>query len=120
MHLCTVFCTNAKDLVRASSFEREGGFQWRRPSEAVFSDSLRQGAPAKQCASTGGDENQLKIDSLDQNRLQSIEKIEYFGFDCVTQNIFDSKAKEVQDSRLHTGQLMHDPALDTSPLHCLD
>jgi hypothetical protein len=26
----------------------------------------------------------------------------------------------VQDSRLHTGQLMHDPALDTSPLHCLD
>jgi hypothetical protein len=54
-------------------------------ARSVFSDSLTQGAPAKQCASTGEMRRlkiKLKIDSLDQNRLQSIEEIEYFGFDC--------------------------------------
>jgi hypothetical protein len=40
----------------------------------VFSDSLTQGPPAKQCASTE-QMRQLKID-IDQNRLQSIEKIQ--------------------------------------------
>jgi hypothetical protein len=53
---------NTKDFERA---EANGSFQWpvRRKS-----DSLTQGPPAKQCASTG-QMRRLKIDSLDQNRF---------------------------------------------------
>jgi hypothetical protein len=89
---------NAKDLARnAKDFERGPVFSGLCAERPVFGfqrftdrRSTCFVAPTKQCASTG-EMRQLEIDSLDQNRLQLIEKIQnllpltllnvkYFGF----------------------------------------